>query len=70
MSTAPGKSRIQAYVREVVRLAALEAMVKGETLSDFVEAAILGEIERRKGGAGSSTPAVPALPRRGRKPKM
>ena len=66
------KPRLSLRIDPEIRRQAIEAMRKGETLTEFVEAALLSEIRRRSGAGEPSTPPAsssePKLPR-GRRPK-
>ncbi len=58
--TGKQKARINALISADIRSKAIEAMRKSETLREFLEVAILGEVERRK----TDTGPAPAPPKR------
>lgn len=66
--TGKNKARINAEIDADVRTKALDAMRKGETLREFLQAAILGEVERRKAAPGPAPDAPRRLPP-GRRPR-
>jgi hypothetical protein len=67
MATANGKTRINAYITIQTRSEAVEALKRGETLSDFIDEAMRVLVERRKVSPGTSTPGDRLPP--GRRPK-
>ena len=76
MSMAPGKVKVQGYVLAGTRRAAVESLGPAESLSDFMEKAFRGEVERRGGELMAAEPrpeyesraAGPRLPG-GKRPK-